>query len=323
MNNFTEHSYIRNLKHKAENNHVPAIYMLGVAYEEGRYVSIDLDESMYWYEKAANLGDIHSQLSLSTVLRKESAYEEMFEWLERAAIKENTTAQYRVGYCFELGLGVIENYDNARYWYQKAALKGDRDAQFRLGLMYHRRICKCNDEHDALNCFRKAASQGHLGALSFLGDYYETGKVVSQDYTRAAEYYRKAAEGGFPAAQYCLGQMLQIGMGVEKSEEEGAWWISEAANKGFVPAVYLRSLLNVQGVGIPKNTTEACKWFLIAQRLDVGNSPAMDIMSELIETECSNNALEHEWKEGERLAEAWLERFVEADDIEKQIFGDS
>ena len=55
-------------------------------------------------------------------------YEAAVRWFVKAAEKGNPKAQYNLGYCYENGIGIVSNRDEARSWYEKAAEKGNSDA---------------------------------------------------------------------------------------------------------------------------------------------------------------------------------------------------
>jgi len=48
------------------------------------------------------------------------------------------TAQTYLGFMFETGRGVPQNYTEAAMWYRRAAEQGDSQAQYSLGLLYDR-----------------------------------------------------------------------------------------------------------------------------------------------------------------------------------------
>lgn len=52
------------------------------------------------------------------------------------AEKGNAIAQFILGFMYENGEGVVQDYKQAEKWYHEAADQGDVDAQFRLGEMY-------------------------------------------------------------------------------------------------------------------------------------------------------------------------------------------
>ena len=54
------------------------------------------------------------------------------------AERGNAAAQTYLGYMFETGRGVPQNYTDAAMWYRRAAEQGDSLAQYSLGLLYDR-----------------------------------------------------------------------------------------------------------------------------------------------------------------------------------------
>jgi len=73
-----------------------------------------------------------------------------------------------LGYLYELGQGVAQDFGKAYEWYQKAANAGNTHAMLRLGDLY-----------------------GH-------------GKGGAQDYGKAREWYQKAANAGDTDAKKAL-----------------------------------------------------------------------------------------------------------------------
>lgn len=54
------------------------------------------------------------------------------------AERGNAAAQTYLGFLFETGRGVPQNYSEAAMWYRRAAEQGDSRAQYSLGLLYDR-----------------------------------------------------------------------------------------------------------------------------------------------------------------------------------------
>ena len=48
----------------------------------------------------------------------------------------NATAQFTLGRMYELGVGVVQNYDTASHWYRKAAIRSNPYAQGNLAVLY-------------------------------------------------------------------------------------------------------------------------------------------------------------------------------------------
>ncbi len=112
---------------------------------------------------------------------------------------------------------------------RRRANAGDATAQFNLGFMYDDGKGVVQDYAQALAWYRKAAEQGHAVGQYNLGVTYDTGKGVVQDDAQAVVWFRKAAAQGDAAAQYNLGRMYSTGKGVPKDYVEAHKWRNLAA----------------------------------------------------------------------------------------------
>ncbi|KAI8081787.1 uncharacterized protein BX664DRAFT_238124, partial [Halteromyces radiatus] len=119
--------------------YAPSQFKLGLAYENGfLHCPIDPRRSIAWYSKAAEQGDLESELALSGwyltgaegVLQQSDA--EAYLWARKAADRGYAKAEYAVGYYTETGVGVKQSLDDARKWYMRAAAQNNRRAMQRL-----------------------------------------------------------------------------------------------------------------------------------------------------------------------------------------------
>lgn len=114
-------------------------------------------------------------------------------WCRKAAEQGNADAQAHLGYMYEHGLGVPQDYAQALSWYRKAVEQGNADAQFNLGLMYTNGEGVPQDYVQAVSWYRKAAEQGKVYAQAHLGLMYAHGLGVPQDYVQAHMWINLAA----------------------------------------------------------------------------------------------------------------------------------
>jgi uncharacterized protein len=137
------------------------LYNLGVAYESGRHVPMDLSEAAAWFERAAELGHADAQLAL--------------------------------GIAYDFGKGVEKNPKKAGYWYQRAANQGESQAQFVLGVCFAEGSRgKSKDPVLAAQWFMKSAMQGHAEAQYNLGNRYARGDGVPRDDVEAYAFLNLA-----------------------------------------------------------------------------------------------------------------------------------
>lgn len=120
--------------------------------------------------------------------------------------------------------------------FRPLAAKGDARAQFELGYMYERGKGVPQDYKESLSWFRKSAEQGNASAQFHLGQRYDIGNGVPQDYSEAASWYRKSAEQGGTLAQIHLGFLYELGQGVSIDMVQAYKWYSLAALSGNVIA---------------------------------------------------------------------------------------
>ena len=192
------------------------LHLLNQSFLYGILLAIALGAMMFWLYKKGSLeslkrkfvkkaahnkstGTGHKQenYNIESVedgirLYNEGKYNEAIKILSYFADKNDARAQYYLGYCYQEGWGIAQDYQEAVKWY------------------------------------RKSAEQGYVGAQSGLGDCYYFGHGLIQNYSRAVEWYRKAAEQGDGYSQTRLGSCYQDGKGVPIDKEEAKKWFRKA-----------------------------------------------------------------------------------------------
>ena len=166
-------AYFAATKAKAEAGDAEAQVNLGVMYFDGDVVPRDVEQAVYWFNKATQ-GDPVRQYMLGEILSKTyHRYWLADTWYEKAADQGHADAQYLAGVRYYVGrfVGtelVGKNYLKAAKYFVKAAVQGHAKAQYMLGEMYYKGegVPKALDK--ALEWFRKAADQGHADAQAML-----------------------------------------------------------------------------------------------------------------------------------------------------------
>jgi hypothetical protein len=80
--------------------------------------------------------------------------------VRKSAEAGNASAQYRLGLLYDGGVGVPQDYRQAKEWFEKAAKQGHVVAQADLGTLYLRGAGAPQSVQMALFWFRRAAEQG-------------------------------------------------------------------------------------------------------------------------------------------------------------------
>ena len=151
-----------------------ALYKIGFCYEEGEEINFQqsYDKAAYWYEKAAEKGNVDAQIRLGLFYQEgysvEKDYEKAVYWYEKAAEKNSIEAQYRLAQLYQND--DIKNYEEAIYWYEKV-IKQDNylDTQINLRHCYYLQ----GYYEKAFYCYEKLAEQGIALGQRNLGVCYQ------------------------------------------------------------------------------------------------------------------------------------------------------
>ena len=188
-------------------------------------------------------------------------YREAVRWYRKAADQGHANAQHNLGVCYAKGKGVAQDYSEAVTWYRRAADQERPGAQYHLGACYRDGDGVQQDHAEAAKWFRKAAIQGNRYAQFNLGMYYQSGTGVAQDYAEAAKWYRKAADQGHATAQCSLGMCYRNGDGVQQDHAEAAKWFRKAAVQGNPYAQNGLGVCYAKGKGVAQDYSEAVTWY--------------------------------------------------------------
>ena len=180
--------------------------------------------------------------------------------LKQEAEQGDPNAQYQLGFCCEIGIGVDKNDNLAVYWYRKAAEQGHVAAQFNLGGRYYDGQGVEKSYYQAAYWYRKVAEQGDASAQFNIGNCY----YFQKDYEQAVYWFRKAAEQGLAVAQFNLGLCYEKGQGVEQDYKQAVYWYCKAAEQGDAKAQFNLGICYWKGEGVIEDYAEAYKWFLLA-----------------------------------------------------------
>ncbi len=130
------------------------------------------------------------------------------EWLPLAA-QGDIDAQFALGFLYNTGQGVPQDYAQAHKWYLKAAAQGHATAQVNLGVLYANGQGVPSDYAQARKWYLKAAAQGHARAQVKLGVLYAEGRSVPQDYVFSHMWFNLAAAQGEELAVIGRDQIAQ------------------------------------------------------------------------------------------------------------------
>ena len=143
------------------------------------------------------------------------------DYLRRSAELVYPPAQVVLGYFYDTGSVVSQDFGQAADWYKKAAKQDDRLADWLLGRLYYNGNGVARDLNAAESWLQKAANQGDPFGQQLLGLV----RLERNDYAKAADWFRKAAMQGLPQSQAHLGELLKDGRGVPQDQFEAYVWL--------------------------------------------------------------------------------------------------
>jgi len=161
-----------------------------------------------------------------------SAFSVAFKEFSAAANEGDAKSQYFVGWLYDAGLGIAQDYAEAAKWYRKAADQGNAWAQTNLGYLYDEGLGFPQDHAEALKWYRKAADQGNAQAQTNVGTFYKLGEVVSKDDAEALAWFRKAAQQGYAGAHAYIAEAYEKGLGVPENMLLAYVYYSISLNRG-------------------------------------------------------------------------------------------
>lgn len=217
----------------------------------------------------------------SIYLRAEKHFEkkeyiEAARWYRLAAEQGYRAAQFKLGFCYKYGWGVVHDDMEMVKWYRRAAQNNHSEAQCELAYCYAKGYGIAKDAPEAAKWYRRAAEQGHPRAQCNLGVCYRYGSGVPEDHAEGVKWYRMAAEQGYAGAQFNLGCSYDRGQGVPMDKQEAVRWFRKAAEQGLAHAQYNLGICYRDGDGISVDLEEAEKWLCLAAKQ--GHNMAQDVL---------------------------------------------
>ncbi len=154
----------------AKQGHIEASYYVGLYYQYGKGVPVNIDEAIHWYQKAALEKDKDALYHLALILIRQDKpdFVNIAKLLEGAAKQNHPNAQYNLAVMYQKGDGVEKDDEKALFWYEKAAEANLAIAQYNLGMIYYAGEIVEKDDEKAKALWRKAADQGFDKAVQLM-----------------------------------------------------------------------------------------------------------------------------------------------------------
>lgn len=236
-------------------------------------------ETVRWIKRAAELGDMRSQITLAEILERGELVgrdlEQAHLYRVAAAVLGDAASARRAGDLFLSDDGVGRDQKQAARFYQMAAENGDpggvaglqamdrdgvAEASRRLGALYENgQEVEANPER-ALSLYLKAANAGDPEAQNDLGAIYATGANVDQNFVVAIGWYKQAMANDSAVAAANLGHLYYEGDGVKQDFAEAKRLFRISAEGGSALGQYNLARMLARGEGAPEDIPAAYYW---------------------------------------------------------------
>lgn len=144
---------------------------LGVFYQSGRGVPLNLQKAFYWISKAADQGVAVAMYNLGQMYYEGIGCPKddckAFYWWNKSAIAGHKNGIQNTAVAYYTGVGTPINIKQAEYFFLKAADNHSRDAMYYLGLIYSSNM-EFYDKNKALKWLQRAADLGDREAYKLL-----------------------------------------------------------------------------------------------------------------------------------------------------------
>lgn len=162
--------------------------IMGYMYMEGKGVRRDVNQSLAWYQKAAEKGDANALSILAQLYSSGTELppdpEKAIALAKMAAERGSSSAMIFIGDVYLNGnQGLTKDPEEAMKWYTMAAEAGNPQGMLGLGLIFEKgsELGLVTDQKSAFYWINKAAIEGNPMAMRILSQYYAEGDVVEQN----------------------------------------------------------------------------------------------------------------------------------------------
>lgn len=171
-------------------------FMAGIFQQMGYLGAPDAEEASRWFLMANQQEDrAHAMRRVAQFFddpdNPAKSDVESYRWYEQAAYLGDVESQMKLGDWYSDGRHVTRNILTALKWYGKAAAEGSAYAQYSLGVMYLQENPEIPMDYDqAIKWLEKSAWQGFHAAQYLLGRMYYTGTGVPSNQVLAYAWWK-------------------------------------------------------------------------------------------------------------------------------------
>jgi hypothetical protein len=213
----------------------------------------------------AERGDAGAQYRLAKfILSRSPSPDEIqtaLNWLRASAAQNNPNAEFFLGYLYEHGKFVLQNYTLAFQNYEAAARVHYPPAENNIGSLYHRGQGVSKNLGKTFEWYLAAAQHGDAVGQLNLASLYYVGDGIPRDVNEAVRWLRLSSDSGLPEAQNNLAYFYFYGVSVQRDYNEAARLVRLAAQQNLPGAETSLGYLYEQGKGVPLDYVAAYTWY--------------------------------------------------------------
>ncbi|MCD7956311.1 MAG: toll/interleukin-1 receptor domain-containing protein [Lachnospiraceae bacterium] len=252
-------------------------YLLGLAYELGIHVDIDLKHAEFYYKISDFKGDYDGKYLYAALrLRQEEAEPSaLLAEMTDAAEHRSIFALTYLGDDYYFGRnGCDKDIEKAYEFWKQAAEAGGIVAMYYLAYGYRKGECVKKDYELACMYSLMALEYEFPRAYRILAFMYEDGELFEQDYQKAIELYEEAIKRGDYLSLCHEGWIYGQKKDYEKRRElyEKAVSLAEAGEINSGLPFYRLGYLYEYGEGVPRDIAKAVEYYFSGAERKHGNS---------------------------------------------------
>jgi len=276
------------LEKSAKEDPAVAGRILGEAHLRGRFSPTpDPDKAIFWWNQAADAGDIASLLLMARFYEGQFGFPELKDNAKAIGIYGKAAGLGDLGAMAALGSRLLSgdeklrNEAKGREWLKKAVEGKEFSGYLALG-DYEENVKK--DLKAALKEYERGKDAGQVDCTLRAAEFYIKGKGVEKDEARGYALMQKVAEGGSPIANFQLA--IKAFAGDKPDLLAGYKYILVAANGNLPEAQNEVGLLYLSGKLGAADATAGVAW--LTRAAQSGNVQAQSNLAALYERGAAN-----------------------------------
>jgi len=191
-------------------NLAKAQFVIGICFEQGKWVTKSIEKAIYYYKLAANRGHIKSQIWLANLYNRgteiKQNFTQAFQYCKLAADQGDPIAIAMLGEFYAEGKGINQSTPEAIRNYKLAVDKNNSYAQYTFAKFILQNKINESQEEQAIHYLKLAIKNNHsLDLLSAceneLAECYQNGIGVEKSFKKALHYFKRASIHGNVSAK--------------------------------------------------------------------------------------------------------------------------